>query len=306
VPLLRVAAGIRRLPTVVLAVAIMLTAAFLGSAMNAVIRLLSDDLHPFEIAFFRNALALVTLAPLVARAGLSSLRTTKLRLHALRGVLNAVAMLTFFWGLARTPLAEVAALGFTSPLFATLLAALILKERVGPRRSLALLIGFAGALVIIRPGFGAVGAGQVALLVSALAWAAALTDIKVLARTETSLTITVYAAGFLTPITLLAALPFWQWPSGQQFLLLCAVAGFGTFYQLAVAQAFRMADTSQVLPADFTKLIWAAALGWILFAEVPDVWVFVGGAVIFAAVFYVSYRESRLRQAALPAAPRPH
>jgi drug/metabolite transporter (DMT)-like permease len=263
--------------------------------MNGLIRSLSAEIHAFEIAFFRNLFGLLVLLPLVWRAGPASLRTKQFRLHALRGVLNAFAMLSFFYAVAITPLATVAALSFTTPLFATLLAALILAERVGAARAAGLALGFLGALVIIRPGLVAVSLGEVLVVVSSIAWAAALVDIKILGRTETSVTITVYAACFLTPITFLAALPFWTAVSFEQLVLLIAIGVFGSLTQLAVAQALREADASQVLPADFTKLIWASLIGYLAFAEVPDSWTFLGGAMIFAGIAQLTYAGARGR-----------
>ena len=218
----------------------MLLAAMASSIMNAVIRELSGSLHAFEIAFFRNVFGLLALVPLVLRAGLPMLRTRKLHLHALRGALNAVAMLSFFLALGMAPLAEVAALGFTSPLFATLLAVLLLGEPVGLRRVLALLAGFAGALIIIRPSFAGMSLGAGLVLLSSLAWAAALIDIKILSRTELTLRITIYATFFLTPITLACALPFWSWPGQGELLLLAVVGGLGSLTQMSVAQALRV------------------------------------------------------------------
>lgn len=283
------------MPPVLRGLGWMLVAAAGSSSMNGLIRHLSADIHTFEIALFRNVFGLLVLVPLVLDAGRAALRTQKLRLHALRGVLNAVAMLSFFYAVAITPLAMVAALGFTSPLFATLLAMLILKERVGARRLLGILAGFGGALIIIRPGLEGVSLGVGLLLISSLAWAAALIDIKILARTETSLTITLYAALFLTPITLVAALPFWTWPSLPHWGLLMLVGALGSLTQIGVAQAFHEAEATQVLPGDFTKLIWASLIGWLFFMEVPDLYTLLGGLVIFASVTYVAYREAQLR-----------
>lgn len=274
----------------------MALAAFGSSVMNAIIHGLGATIHAFEMAFFRNLFGFFALVPLLVRAGPTALRTSKLPLHGLRAMLNAVAMLTFFYALAITPLAEVAALGFTSPLFATLLAAVLLGERVGVRRAMGVLAGFGGALVIIRPGFETVSLGTVLLLISALAWSAALIDIKVLSRTESSLTITCYATLFLTPITLVCALPFWIWPQPHEWLLLAVVGGLGSVVQMSVAQALREADASQVLPVDFTKLIWATLIGWLVYSQPLDGWVLLGGAIIFSAVVYVAWREAAQRR----------
>jgi drug/metabolite transporter (DMT)-like permease len=273
--------------------------------MNGLIKQLSGEVHPFEIAFFRNLFGFVILLPLLLRAGFGSLGTQRLGLHALRGVLNAFAMLTFFFAVGITPLATVAALGFTAPLFAALFAALILKERVGPRRVAAIIVGFTGALVILRPGIGEVGIGQILLVLSSTVWAVALIVIKTLSRTDTSLTITVYAAIFLTPMTLAAAFPFWVWPDLGQLALLVSIGVFGSLYQLALAQALRLADATVVMPVDFTKLVWSALIGWVAFAETPDLWVLIGGAVIFGSVIYVTYREAQVKTVAREASARP-
>lgn len=274
----------------------MLVAALGSAAMNALIRLVGAEIHPFEIAFFRNLFGLLVLVPVVLRAGFASLATRVPHLHVIRGVLNAVAMLLWFWGVTLTPLATVAALSFLAPLFATLLAALVLRERVGPRRLAAVLIGFGGALLVLRPGLQPPRLGEILVTSSSLAWAGALIDIKVLARSEPSVRITVYAALFLMPITLAFALPFWVWPDARALGLLFLIGAIGSLGQVAVAQAFREADATQVLPADFTKLVWSVLFGWVLFAERPDLFALSGGTIIFGAVLYVAWREARLQR----------
>lgn len=292
-----------RVAAVARGVALMMVAALGSAAMNALIRLVGSEVHPFEVAFFRNLFGLLVLVPVVARAGLASLATRVPHLHAIRAVLNAVAMLLWFYGVTLTPLATVAALSFLAPLFATVLAALVLGERVGPRRIAAVLVGFAGALLILRPGLQTPQLGEILVTLSSLAWAGTLIDIKVLARSEPSVRITVYAALFLMPITLAFALPVWVWPSGHALGLLFLIGAIGSLGQVAVAQAFREAEATQVLPADFTKLVWAGLLGWILFAERPDLVALAGGTIIFAAVLYVAWREAQLQRRAGRAAP---
>lgn len=281
----------------------MMVAALGSAAMNALIRLVGTEIHPFEIAFFRNLFGFLVLVPVVLRAGLASLATRVPHLHAIRGVLNAVAMLLWFYGVTLTPLATVAALSFLAPLFATLLAALVLRERVGPRRLAAVLIGFGGALLVLRPGLQPPHLGEILVTLSSLAWAGALIDIKVLARSEPSVRITVYAALFLMPITLAFALPVWVWPDARALALLFLIGAIGSLGQVAVAQAFREAEATQVLPADFTKLVWAVLLGWVLFAERPDLFALIGGTIIFGAVLYVAWRESRLQRRDPPERP---
>ncbi len=274
----------------------MCISAFGSSSMNGIVREASTDIHAFEIAFFRNLFGLVTLSPLVIRGGVRvTLRTKRLHLHALRGLLNAIAMLSFFYAVTVTPLATVAALSFTAPLFAALLAIPFLGERPGWRRWAGLLTGFAGALIIIRPGFADVGIGVILILLSSTVWSGALVIIKLLARTETSLAITTYAGLFLTPITGAAAFFFWSWPSAVGWLMMVAMGMFGSLTQWSIAQAFHEAEATVVLPFDFTKLLWASVIGFAFFGERPDPMTLVGGSVILGSITYVAYRERETR-----------
>lgn len=279
-------------------IAWMCTAAFGSSSMNGMIREASADIHAFEIAFFRNIFGLLALAPMLLQAGFAAtIRTSRPGLHVLRGCLNAVAMLAFFYAVTITPLATVAALGFTAPLFAAVLAIPLLGERPGWRRWAGLFAGFVGALVIVRPGVADISFGVLMVLLSSVAWAGALIVIKILSRTETSLTITIFAALFLTPITGLAALFFWTAPAATTWLLLIGIGAFGSLTQWSIAQAFHEADATLVLPFDFTKLLWASAIGYVFFAEIPDPLTLLGGGIILGSVTYVAYRERQRRAA---------
>ena len=271
----------------------MALSAFGASTMSAGIRVAAEELHSFEIAFFRNALGIVALIPSIIKRGIvSTLRTQRLGLHAIRGVLNGLAMLAFFYALAITPLATVAALGFTAPLFATLLAILILGEKVGPRRWAGIFVGFLGTLIVVRPGLEAISFGSLLVLLASLLWAGALIAIKLLGRTENSLTTTFYASCFLTPITFAFAIFFWKWPSMEAFWILIFIAAAGTITQISLAEAFREADASTVLPLDFTKLIWASLIGYFMFDEAPDLLAIFGGTIILLSITYIAYRES--------------
>lgn len=273
---------------------LMSTAAF--TTMHATIRHVTEGLHPFETAFFRNMFGLLVLAPVIFREGLAPLRTKRIGLHALRGGLQSIAMLSFFTALSLTPLAQVTALSFTAPLFAALGAALILGEAMRIRRWTALLIGFAGALIIIRPGVLPLDTGTLLTLLASTMWATAMLVIKTLSRTDSSITLTLYMGIFLTPLTFIFALYVWVWPTAEQLIWLMFLAGMGTLGHLCMAQAFRQADATVVLPFDFTRLIWASILAFVFFAELPDLWTWVGGAIIFSAATYIAFRESRSKE----------
>jgi drug/metabolite transporter (DMT)-like permease len=273
------------------------SAASISGANGAVQHLSHSNLHVFEIAFFRQLLGLIFMSALFLRGGLRPLITRKFGLHVLRSVLNVLAMLAFFYGLSLEPLAKVVSLGLTAPLFATVGAVLFLRERMTLHRWIALGIGVAGAVIILRPGIQVVSLGALMVLISNTLWAVALVVIKVLTRTESSVTVALYSSLLQTPIAFMFAIFFWQWPTAEQLVWLAGIAIFGTISQLALTEAFRKADATLVLPADFTKVIWASLIGYFFFDQVPEIWVGVGAVVIFSAVFYNSYSDSRFSRA---------
>jgi drug/metabolite transporter (DMT)-like permease len=272
-------------------IGLMFASTCLIAAMHGAIRHVSATIHPFEIAFFRSLFALVVVLPWFVRHGLAPLRTRRIGLHGLRALFNVASMLAFFYALSIAPLAEVTALGFTAPIFATALAALMLGEVVGPRRWSAILIGFAGVLLIVRPGLGQLGPGQLLTLGSSLSWACALLIIKTLSRTDASVTIISYMALLMMPLVLIPAVFVWQWPSVAELLWLALIGVLGGAGQLCMTEALRLADTSVVMPIDFCKLLWVSALAFVAFGEIPDPFTWLGGGVIFASTLYIAYRE---------------
>jgi drug/metabolite transporter (DMT)-like permease len=273
---------------------LMLVSTFFLAAMHASIRHIAAAIHPFEIAFFRSLFALIVVLPWFVRHGLAPLRTRHIGLHGLRAILNVCAMLSFFYALSIAPLSEVTALGFTAPIFATLLAALLLGESLRLRRWTAIATGFLGVLIILRPGFDAVGPGQLLTLFSSLVWACALLVIKTLSRTDSSVTIISYMALLMIPLTAVPAAFVWHWPDATQLLWLVLIGLLGGTGQFCMTEALRLADTAVVMPIDFCKLIWVAVLAYLAFGEVPDRFTWLGGTVVFASVLYITYRERRL------------
>lgn len=283
---------------------LMLLSTFFLAAMHASIRYLSEAIHPFEIAFFRSLFALAVVAPWFYRDGLALLHTRRIGLHWLRALFNVFAMLSFFYALSITPLSEVTALGFTAPIFTTLLAALVLGEMVGLRRWTAVLVGFIGALIIVRPGVAEVGVGQMLVVFSSLIWACALLVIKTLLRTESSATIIAYMALLMIPLTLAPAVFVWRWPDGAQLFWLVLVGLLGGTGQLCMTEALRRADIAVVMPIDFCKLLWVAVIAYLAFGEVPDRFTWLGGAIIFVSAMYIVYRERQAAGATRQAADR--
>ena len=271
--------------------------------MHAAVRDVSQDMHPFEVAFFRQFFGIVALAPWFIRYGLAPLRTRRLGMHGVRAFVNVIAMFAFYYALSIVPLAQVSALAFSVPIFTALLAMAFLGERVRLRRWAAILFGFSGVFVAFIPDMYETGApqlGSLLVVLSSFTWAIALIFIKVLGRTESTITITAYMVLLMTPMSLLPALAVWEWPTMEQYGWLLFIGVMGTIGQLTVVQALKEGETHVVMPIDFTKLIWAAGLGFLWFGEIPTVFTWAGGAMIFFSTTYIAWREHQLRKAANP------
>lgn len=277
--------------------ALMLFSTVCFVCMQSLVRYVGESLPPFEVAFFRNLFGLVALTPIFLRQGLRPLKTRKLHLHAARGTIQAAGMLCFFTGVTLIPLSQTTALSFSAPLFATLLAILILGERVRIRRITALALGFLGMLLVVRPGFAEINLGTMLIIASSFSWGTAIAIIKSMTRTESSATLTVYMGLFLTPITGIAAFFVWQTPSWEQLGWLFLIGCLGTLGHLAFAQSFRRAESTAVLPLDFTRLIWASVAGFLVWQEIPDAWAWIGGTVIFGSATYIAFREAQMARA---------
>ena len=270
----------------------MLTTAALIVTMHTMIRHLADDgMHPFVIGFFRTFFGLPVVVVLLWKYGPGILRTDQIKVHGIRSFGHVVAMMMFFTALTMTPLATANALAFTAPLFAAVLAVVILGEVFRWQRWAALLFGFAGALVVIRPGFVEVGTGPIIILAASGIWGMILIVIKTLGRRDATPTIVTYMVLFMSPLALIPALFVWEWPTLQQLGILLVMGLMGTVGHLTLTQALRVGEAAVVMPMDFSKLIWAAALGFLLFGELPGIFTWIGGFMIFASATYLALRE---------------
>lgn len=269
----------------------MLVGTFFLTAMVVIVRNLSSDLHPFEIAFFRCLLGLLMLLPILLRNGIKSMYTKNIGGMALRSAFHTGGMLFYFLALTLLPLAELSSLTFLAPLVIAVLAVFLLGEKLGVRRIFSLIIGFSGALIILRPGSEVIGLGAVYALISVFSWAGAVILIKRLSKTNSSVTITIYGLFFLTLFTLIPASFVWRWPTPDQYIWLLSLAAIGTVGQLLFTESMKVADVTLVMPFDFAKLIYASLFGFFIFSEVPSFWTFLGGGIIFGSSMYVAYRE---------------
>ena len=264
----------------------MLLASFSYVASATLTRQLAGEYSVFELTFLRCAVGLAVLTPLVLSGGTAQLRTAVLPLHALRTVFTYVAILLWFLAATEMPVGDFFALQFTNPLFTIACAALFLRERIDAKSWTAALVGFAGVLLILRPGAIAVTVGAVAALGSAAAYATVNTTIKVLSRSDSPAVMTFYANLLIVPLSLVPALFAWRTPPWEDVPVLAGVALFSTLAQYSVAASISLADARIVQPMNFLRLPIAAVLGYLAFAEFPDLWTWAGAAVIFGAAWY--------------------
>ena len=281
----------------------MLASTIFFTAMTAMIRYLSGSIDPLEIVFFRNLFGLAVLLPWVMRHGMVSLNTRRLPLYSLRALVGLIAMSCWFTAISRMNLGDAVALSFTAPMFATVGAILLLGEIVRVRRWVAVLIGFAGAMVILRPGFAEIPPAAYLVLLSSMMMGLSVCLVKLLARTEQVIAIVFTMVLMLTPVSLIPALFVWQTPDPIQFAWLLAIGACGTLGHICITRAFSMAEATAVLPYDFLRLPLMAVLAWLVFDQVLDGWTGLGAAIIIGSSLYIAHREAYTQRS--PARPEP-
>ena len=261
--------------------------------MDGMLRHMTSELHPFQTVFLRSAFGLLFISPWLLRTGFGVLRTRRPWLHVGRGLSGVTGFTLWVVALSLVPLAEATALSFAMPLFATLGGALILRETVGRGRWLAVAVGFAGVLVIIRPGLAVVQPGALVALAAAAGFACSALVTKRLSATEAPFTVVFYVSVFMSAITLVMSIPVWRAPSAELLGVAAATGALGTTAQLCLVRAFGAADVSVVVPFDFLRLVFVTAIGFVVFAQTPDAWTWLGALLIVGANTIAAHRESR-------------
>jgi drug/metabolite transporter (DMT)-like permease len=280
-----------------LALVIRLGAIAALATMVALVKIAAErGIHLLEIMFWRQFLTIpIALGWVLATSNLGALATQRPGTHFLRGLYGTVGMALNFGAVILLPLAEATTINFTVPIWAVLLSIVLLKEKVGVWRWSAVLLGFAGIVVIAQPGSGhfpLVGA----LVALGGAFMIALISIQIadLNRTDRPLTIVFYFALFTTPLTAIA-LPFVATAHDpQDWLLLLGIGLAGAAGQLLLTAALRFGKVASVIVMDYSGLFWATLYGWLLFATLPPASTWLGAPLIVAAGLVIAWREHRL------------
>ncbi len=282
---------------------LMLASTMAFGLMAVTIRLATAHVPTQEVAFFRNAFGLLALLPMLMRPGRSPLRTQQLPRYFLRSAIGLGSMLCGFWAVGHLPLSQAVSLSYSTPLFVTIAAVLWLGEKVRIRRWAAVIVGFIGVLVIVRPGHHGFEPGTLIAVLAALLSALVAIQIKQLTRVDGADTVVFYTYVFWVPLSLVPALFVWTWPTGIAWLWLVATGIFGTAGQLLWTRALRLGEVSALTPISFMQLPLVALCGWLLFGETLDRWTVIGAAIILGSNAYIAHREALLaRRAASKAA----
>lgn len=285
------------------AVLLMLGSASFFALMAVTIRFASAQLHPFQITFFRSTFGALFALPLLHVHGWQLLHTPRFGFYVMRCVLGMGGMLAGFWAIVNLPLAEAVALSYSSPLFVTIGAVLFLGEVVRLRRWSAVIAGFIGVLVIVRPGSDAFAAGSLVALLAAALTGAVTISIKSLTGSEPADRIVLLTTLLWVPLSLPAALAVWQWPHANIWPWLVLSGALGTGGHYCWTRALRLADASLLAPFSYLQLLIVAVLAWWIFGEGVDHYTAMGAAIIIGASLYIAHREHQLaRQRRLPPA----
>jgi drug/metabolite transporter (DMT)-like permease len=273
-----------------------MAAGLLFVLLNTVMRGLSLQLDPFQTQFLRYLAGLAVMAPLVWRSGWAAYRPKNVGGQFARGAVHTAGLCLWFIAVPHITLADTTAIGFTTPIFIMVGAVLVFRESMRWERWAAALVGFAGVLIVVGPQLTAAGGWYtLVMLASSPMFAASFLITKGLTRYERPEVIVVWQAITVTAFSLPLSLLNWSWPSPAQWLLFVACGILGSAGHYCLTRSFSIADISATQSVKFLDLVWATALGWLVFADIPSRWTLAGGAVICASTVWIARREARGR-----------
>lgn len=271
---------------------------FLFAAVDTQAKFLTETLHPIQIVWARQVGLLIGVMALLAIKGLGVLRTRNPGLQIARGLLAAASATIFIFAIRHVPIADAVAVSFVAPFIVTVVAAVVLREPVGARRWIAVLIGFAGTLIVIRPGTGIVHPAMFLVIIAATCFAMRQILSRAVAGSDRVETTVAYTA-IASSIALALPLPFvWRWPqTGTEIALLATIAVLSAVGEIMVIKALEAAQAVAVAPVQYTLMIWGTLWGWLVFGDLPDAWTWTGALVIIATGIYTLDRERRADRA---------
>ena len=260
---------------------------------GAIGKSLGGEMHPFLVTFFRSAIIAAVLMTGFGIGGYNRIRPSRHRDQFLNGLVFTSAVVGWFWALPLVPLDMVAAIGFTSQLYAILGAIVFLGEKSKGWRWIALLVGLAGSMIIIRPGYAELSPGILVLIFTAIMFSTNRLIIKSIARRDNPEATVVWMSFWATILTLPLAVLYWQIPNFTQTLMLISLALITIITHYTMTWALKLGDIGAIEPTTFMRLIWGAIFGFFIFEEVPDLFTILGGLVVFGSIIYIARRERK-------------
>jgi len=264
--------------------------------MGVLIKLAQNDVNIYIAAFFRFAIGFFYIFPYIFVTKLRVFKTQNLKMHLIRSLLNLPAMLLTFSALMLVPYEKISALNFLVPFIVTILAVIFLKEKIRFYRMSALIIGFIGMIIILRPGIITISLGIQMVLVASIFWSIIIIITKQLTKNDSSIKILTYQYTFMTFFLLFTAIIFWQTPSFNSLIFLSMAAFVGTISHIALNHAYKLVDVTMTQPFSFIGLIIASIYGYFFFREKPDVFTWIGAIIIFLGITIITIREIQLNK----------
>ena len=273
------------------AVLLTISASFFAVLMEALIKAAQYDSNVYTIGFFRFFFGFLIILPYLVTKKFNTYKTKNLKFYIIRGAFNIPVMILGFGALIYVPLEQFKAMHFLSPIIVVLLSFIIFREKIYRFRIFALIIGFLGMLIIVRPGYVDFNIGTIMILVSLTFWSFIIILSKFVSKDDSPITMVTYQYTLMTIFAFPLAIYFWQMPSLISILLVFIAAASGTILHLCLGLAYKYADLSVTQPIWFTGLIFGSGFGYFVFNEIPDFWTWIGGIVVFSSVLVITYFE---------------
>ncbi|HSS82909.1 MAG TPA: DMT family transporter [Reyranella sp.] len=296
---------LRRLPPNVQGALWLVSGGFIFTSTSAMIRLLSTQVESVQTAFFRAVISVILLLPMSAAGRVKPWHSKRIVGHFWRTAMGTGSMVLGFYAVSMLPLADATAIAFSQPLFSVVVAALVLGEKVRWRRWSATVIGFAGVLIMARPGEGSLQLGALVALANAAAVSISILLVRRLSDSETPLMILTQFAIFSTILLAVPAILVWRWPDLWGWALAVGIALSATVGQYFWVQAFKAGEMSAVAPFEYMRLPFAVFVGWLIWGEMPVIWTYVGASIVIGSALYIAHREHQLARERRRAAPAP-
>ena len=267
-----------------------------GTLMGTFIKLAQEELNVFTTGFLRFFFGFLIITPYILKTKFKVFNTKNLKIHIVRSALNLPAMLLGFAALAMLPLEKMTAIHFIVPIIVTILAVIFLKEKIYLYRSIALVMGFLGMLIILRPGIIDISIGIYMALISSLIWSVVIILTKKVSKDDSAITILSHQYVYMSLFSFPLVIYFWDQPSLKTIIFILCAAMSGTILHIALNHAYKLVDVTMTQPYSFLGLVVSSIIGYFVFSDKPDFYTWLGASVIFCGVLLISYRELQLNK----------